>query len=233
MVVSQSPAPTVDHAILAALAAGDHRRAAMLLRRAFGTAAHDGEADLPELLEELAEYFASAHREEDAVAAAAWAALVGTTHEGGPDELRRRRRIAEMLLRMGLPDDACAVYAAVAAEAPCQTWVHEAAASDYADAGDFELAFAWVTAGLEQAVTQEEKTCIARLLGLRRMAMDALELSADDLDQQASAVLRQRQMPSAAADDLELLVELDGDGVPPERALRLLGILRASPTHSR
>ena len=197
-----------------------------MLRRAFGRPSGSDAADLPELLEELAEYYASQNRPEDALATATRAALITAPDADPVEGLRRRCRIAEMLLRSGLADEACAAYAAIVEEAPGQTWVHEAAGRDYADAEDHEIAFAWLTAGLEQAMAADEVNCVARLLGLRRATMAALELPIDDLDRDATALISTPATPSPYADDLELFVELDGEGVPPERALRLLACLR-------
>lgn len=226
MATTQSRPPTLEQAILTALANGDEQAAVVLLRRAFGGDPSSDGSDLPELLEELAEYFASVDRPEDAFSVAARAVLMSCSDDDDADLPRCRCRIAGMLLKMGLGDEACAVYSAVAQESPGETWLHEAAGVDYLDAGDDELAFAWLTAGLEQAVRDDEKSCIARLLGLRRVTMDALDLPRDELDVHANALLDARDAPSAEADDLLLLIELDGDGVAPQRALRLLECLR-------
>ena len=227
MATSQSRPPTLEQAILTTLADGDEQAAVVLLRRAFGSGGSSDGSDLPELLEELAEYFASVGRPEDAFAVAARAVLLSCSDDDDAELPRCRCRIAEMLLKMGLGDEACAVYTAVAEESPGETWIHEAAGADYLDAGDDELAFAWLTAGLEQAVRDDEKSCIARLLGLRRVTMEALDLPRDELDVHAGALLEARDAHSSEADDLLLLVELDGDGVAPQRALRLLECLRS------
>ncbi len=179
-------APTLEHAITLALAHGDEQSATVLLRQAFGGDGRGDEAELPELLEELTEYFVSVDRPEDAIAAASRAVLMTPRNTAEPEGPRRRCRIAEVLLNAGLPDEACAVYAAVAEEAAGETWVHEAAGSDYIDAGEFELGYAWLTAGLEIAVAAGEADCIARLQGLRRLSMTMLAMPLDDLDRRAA-----------------------------------------------
>ncbi len=227
MATAEPRSATLEEAIFGALDAGDEERAAGMLRRAFGRRPLAGAADLSELLEELAEYYASQDRPEDALALATRVAMMSSQgSEPSPDALRRRCRVAEMLLRCGLSEEACAVYAAIVEEAPGETWVHEAAGSDYADAGDHELAFAWLTAGLELAMLNSEANCAARLLWLRRMSMAELDLPLDDLDREATELIKRPSRPSPDADDLHLLVELEGEGVAPERALRLLACLR-------
>ncbi|HVM19171.1 MAG TPA: hypothetical protein VM307_04355, partial [Egibacteraceae bacterium] len=188
--------------------------------------------DLPELLEEFAGYFASCDRHEEAIAAAVHA--VRLTSDGSEQALRRRARIAEILLRAGLSDEACAVYASIAEEAPGQTWVHEAAGSAYADAQEYDLALAWLTAGLELAVTNDEsEACVRRLCGLRRIAMAELGVAADDLDGQACARFSFPEIGAAAAgpqtddaDPVLLADALDEDHVARGSALRLLHALR-------
>jgi hypothetical protein len=64
------------------------------LRRAFGHSARDTTDDLPELLEELAEYYLSVDRAEDAITAAGRAVMMTPSAAGQPDALRRRCRTA-------------------------------------------------------------------------------------------------------------------------------------------
>ena len=190
MTPSRGSAPTLEQAIEIALAGGDEERAAAMLRHAFGREPLRGRSDLPELLEELTEYFVAADRPEDAISAASRAVLM--TPDSGVDHevLRRRCRIAEVLLNAGLLDEAYAVYAAIAEQVPTEAWVHEAAGSDYLDAGELEFALAWLTAGLHIAMAAgDDLMCIARLLGLRRVAMSAMGRGADELDVAAGALL--------------------------------------------
>ena len=201
---------TLEQAIIAALAAGDDDQAAALLRHAFGYEHTSKSADLPELLEELTEYFLSQDRSEDAIAVASEALLATSPGPGDPAVLRRRCRIGEILLKVDLPDEACAVYASIAQEAPDDaTFVHQVAGSDYLDAGEHELAFAWLTAGLQIALRQQDQEAAAALLVLRRASMHALALPPDPLDQRASAPASPAHAPSAEADDLLLHDELD------------------------
>jgi tetratricopeptide (TPR) repeat protein len=238
----ETPPPrprTLEEAITAALATGDEPTAAALLRRAFDRPDQRGTGDLPELLEELAEYFVSLDRYEDAIAAATSAALI--TSAPAEDGLRRRARVAQVLLSAGLVDEACAVYAAVAEDAPGQTWVHEAAGSDYVDAEEFELAFAWLTGGLEIAVADGQPVeCVRRLCGLRRIAMMALGMPPDDLDGQGCARFSYPEVPCATAgtqtSDAEAILvadALDTSHVARSSALRLLKTLRETVTTDR
>lgn len=223
-----SPAPTLEEAITAALATGDEARAVVMLRRAFGRGAGSERAELPDLLEELAEYYLSIDRFEDAIAAASRALLVTARRESAPEVLHRRRcRIAEALLQAGLTEEAFSIYAAIAEEISAETCVHEAAGIDYLDAGDHELAFAWLTAGLELAIADGDRQgCAGRLLGLRRISMAALGLGPDELDRRASQLATVPESHAADVDDIILLDELDRDGLPTERVTRLLRCLR-------
>lgn len=227
MTTSSGGTQTLERAITLALADGHDETAAAMLRRAFGRAAAAGRDDLPELLEEFAEYFVSVGREEEAIAAGSTALLMTPADGEDEDVLRRRCRIAQILLTAGLPDEACAVYAAVAEEVPGELWVHEAAGCDYVDAGEYELAYGWLTAGLEHAVAKgDDERCVARLLGLRRISMRGLGLPTDDLDAAAVALVAAPSEHSADADDVLLLDELDRDRVPPQRSIELLEALR-------
>jgi tetratricopeptide (TPR) repeat protein len=219
-----SPAPTLAEAIVAALAEGEDATAARLLRRAFGRADCSGTDDLPELLEALAEYFMTTDQPEEAFAAAARAVCMTETRAHEPEGLRCRCRVAEILLRFGLAEEAYAVYATVAQDAPGQTWVHEAAGTGYLDAGEHELALAWLSAGLEIALANGEASCVNRLMGLRRIAMGAFDLPADALDAQAIELLeltRDHQL-----EDLVALEEIDLTADDPERLIRLVTALR-------
>jgi hypothetical protein len=220
--------PTLEEAILTALAEGDDNAAAALLRVAFGgeTAGPD---DLPELLEQLAEYFVSVNRPEDALTAAGRAILLTPSGADAQKLLQRRCRIAEGMLAAGLVEEACAVYTAVAQEVPGQTWVHEAAGSDYVEAGEHEMAFAWLTAGLELAIAQDDPECAERLCTLRRISMRALGHEPDGLERKAAALIGGNFEPQAPEhgveiDDLALITELEADG--DQDALRLVQTLR-------
>jgi tetratricopeptide (TPR) repeat protein len=227
MITSARHSITLEEAIAVALDAGNSDAAAALLRRAFGRPAQAGADDLPELLEELAEYFVSVDRPDDAVAAAGRAVLATPADADPADVLRRRCRMAGIMLRSDLPEEAFAAYTAVLDEAGAATWVHEAAGSDYLDAADYDFAFAWLTAGLELALAKgEPDRCVARLLGLRRMAMGAMDLPCDALDRNASALISKPDTHPAVADDFLLVQELEGAGVPGERALRALDLLQ-------
>jgi tetratricopeptide (TPR) repeat protein len=218
MPAAQTSGPTLQDAILEALAEGDDFAAAALLRIAFGTGdgSGGGTEDLPELLEELAEYFVSVNRPEDALAAAGKAVLLTPSGADGQRLLSRRCRIGEAMLSAGLVDEACAVYVAIAQEAPGQTWVHEAAGSDYIEAGEQELAFAWLTAGLELAVEDGDVECADRLRGLRHISMRALGKRPDPVERAAAALVGGDAVVLAAGDqddDLSLVttLELEGD----------------------
>jgi tetratricopeptide (TPR) repeat protein len=221
--------PTLEEAILAALADGDDPAAAALLRVAFGGETA-GVEDLPELLEELAEYFVSVNRPEDALTAASKAIMLTPSGADAQALLKRRCRVAEGMLAAGLAEEATAVYAAVAQEAPGQTWVHEAAGSDYVEAGEHEMAYAWLTAGLELAVAQRDPDCAERLSTLRRISMTALGRSPDSLDRQAAALIGGEPAADtgpatdADEDDLALITELEADG--DQDTLRLVQTLR-------
>ena len=226
MTRSQSRARTLEQAITDALVTGDEDAAAAMLRRAFGRRPDAGADDLPELLEELAEYFVAQDRPEDAIGAAGRAVLMTTAPVRTSEVVKRRCRIAEILLKAGLPDEACAVYAAVAEDAPGETCVHEAAGNDYLDVGDPELAYAWSTAGVELAVsTRSADSCLGRLIGLRRAAMAELGWGRDDLDQAATeliASVRRGERPHT------LVLEDDADtDAASDRAVELLEQLRS------
>lgn len=216
---------TLEQAITDALVQGDEAGAAALLRRAFGRRPDAGADDLPELLEELAEYFVAQDRPEDAIGAAGRAVMLTKAPGRNTDAVRRRCRIAEILLKAGLPDEACAVYASVAEDAPHETCVHEAAGNDYLDVGDPELAFAWTTAGIELAVSESNVSdCLGRLIALRRATMAELGWDPDELDQRASELLVQVRR-GRRVDDLYVETDVDLE-VASDRAAELLEQLR-------
>lgn len=228
MASAPSDRPTLEDAILAALADGDDAAAAALLRIAFGGDG-TGTGDLPELLEELAEYFVSVDRPEDALTAASRAILLTPSGADDQELLKRRCRMAEGMLVAGLAEEATAVYTAVAQEAPGQTWVYEAAGSDYIEAGEHELALAWLTAGLELAIAQRDHECVALLCALRRTSMRALGHAPDALERRAAALLggdveSEEAVHDAQGDDLALMTELEAEG--DQDTLRLVQTLR-------
>jgi tetratricopeptide (TPR) repeat protein len=213
---------SLESAIDAALAAGNDATALDLLRRAFG----GGRADLAELLEELTEYRLAVGRPEAALDAAARALLVDAG-DAEEDVLRRRSRIAEILLAAGLPEEAFAVFADVAQEGGDATCVHEAAGRVYLEAGETELALGWLTAGLEIAVADGDPGgCGARVLDLRRGALTALGRGRDALDGRAASLLPDPVDRTADVDDLIVIDELDRDGIPAELVLGIVRSLR-------
>ena len=225
MTRSQSPGKTLEQAITDALVSGNEEAAASMLRRAFGRRPHGGVDDLPELLEELAEYFVAQDRTEDAIGAAGRAVLMTTAPLRDAEVVRRRCRIAEILLKAGLPDEAMAVYAAVAEDAPDETCVHEAASNDYLDVGDPEMAYAWSTAGVEHGITRSNTDgCLGRLVSLRRAAMGELGWGRDDLDRRATQLLAQGRL-GHVPDTLVIESEADTE-VASDRAVELLDQLR-------
>lgn len=223
--------PTVAEAILAAVSRGDDHAATVMLGRAFGCAAGVDEADLPALLEELAEYMLEQDRTEEAFAAASSAVLSTPSPEADEAVLRRRCRVAEVLLKGGLVDEACALYVAVKQAAPWAPWVHEVAGSDHLDAGEPELALAWLTSGLELALDQRAAPeDVAPLLERRRAGMVELGWPPDDLDRRASALLRCPPAHHPEGDEVVLAAQLDGTGGSAEQVVRLLARLRRTTT---
>ncbi|MDP9406073.1 MAG: hypothetical protein M3O86_05670 [Actinomycetota bacterium] len=191
---------TLEDRITVALTDGDDAQAAALLERAFDADYACGEDRLPCLLEELAEYYADLGRYDDAIATMAHALEKGWT--GRPDG---RCRIAEFLLRAGLVDEAAALYDEVRADTPDDVCVYHSAGVEYAATGRHERALAWLTDGLDRAVTQNEcDGIVAQMLSLRRDALAALGRPHDELDDRA-----QRALDAAgrhAHDDLEVIL---------------------------
>ena len=136
---------TLEAEITAALARGDDEEAAALLAAAFDL--EPGTAPLPVLLEELAEYYATAGRHDDAVAA-----MTHALQRGWQGPLDGRCRIAEFLLHAGLVDDAESLFRTVAEAAPNDTATRYAAALEFWETGHSELAMRWATEGLQLAL---------------------------------------------------------------------------------
>jgi tetratricopeptide (TPR) repeat protein len=185
---------TIESAISQALADGDETQAVSLLRHAFAAPA----ASLPELLEELAEYYAAQGRVEDAVGAMGRALDAGW--DGRPDA---RCRMAEYLLRAGLPGEAEELYEAARDDHPDDLDVYHAAGVDYAEAGRPERAVAWLTAGLERALALGVGAhcgVVCDMVQVRRECLMALERALDALDARVDAAVRaHREQPDEPA----------------------------------
>lgn len=176
---------TLEDRITVALTVGDDAQAAALLERAFDADYACGEDRLPCLLEELAEYYADLGRYDDAIATMTQALEKGWS--GRPDG---RCRIAEFLLRAGQLEAATALYEKVRADTPDDVCVYHAAGVEYAASGRHGRALAWLTEGLDRAVTQDESDgIVAQMLSLRRDALAALGRPRDELDRRAQRAL--------------------------------------------
>jgi len=97
---------------------------------------------------------------------------------------------AEIQLRGGRAEPARDLFALVYAEFPDDVWLHNNAGIEYAAAGDYPQALAWLTTGLELALaTGDPERLVGQLHESRRDALHALDRPGDDLDARAEAFL--------------------------------------------
>ena len=173
---------TLEEAITAALARRDDEEAAALLAAAFGVEA--GTTPLPELLEELAEYYTTGGRHDEAVAVMTMALQRGWagTSDG-------RCRIAEFLLQAGLLDEAESLYDAVVETAPDDAAPRYAAAVELWQANQPARALRWAAEGLRLALEQHPGPMLTALADLHGQIRQALGEAPDSLDARATRQL--------------------------------------------
>jgi tetratricopeptide (TPR) repeat protein len=148
---------------------------------------------LPELLGELSEAYEQLGRTEDALDTMQAAITAGYT--GAPDP---RCRLAEILLRAGRADEAHPIFAEVKADTPDDVWLYHNAGLEYGAVGDHERALAWLTDGLELALsTGDPEPLVAQMNDLRWESLTALgrQLSALVVDQAAGRPCRTAPCP--------------------------------------
>jgi tetratricopeptide (TPR) repeat protein len=144
---------------------------------------------LPELLDKLADYYASMGRFDEAIAAMNRALVVG--YSSCPDG---RHRIAEFLLRAGRADEAHALYEMLRHDAPEDIWLYNAAGLEYGFAGDHERALTWLSKGLELCLdTGDPKCLVEQLLELREKSLVALGHDPDALQERAKQFIMERE----------------------------------------
>jgi len=172
---------------------------------------------LPEVLGDLAGYYANLGRFDEAIAAMERALSAGWA--GQPDG---RHRIAEILLRAGRAEEAHALYAAIKADTPDDVWLYNAAGLEYAHHGDHEQALRWLTEGLELALrTGDPERLVDQLSDLRARSLAALGREPDALQEEAGRFLAQAEATRRAAEQRWQGVDPTG-AMPPEWKRRAL-----------
>jgi tetratricopeptide (TPR) repeat protein len=148
----------------------------------------DDELDLASCLDELSETYDELDRFDDALEA--MQAAIAAGYDSTPDP---RCRLAELQLRAGRAEAARDLFSLVHTEFPADAWVCHNAGVEYAAAGDYPQALAWLSTGLEIALnTGDPDDLIGQLYAARRDALHALDRSdTDDLDARAAAFLAQ------------------------------------------
>ena len=117
-------------------------------------------------------------------------------YTGAPDP---RCRLAEILLRAGRAEEAHPIFARVKAETPGDVWLYNNAGLEYGAADDHERALAWLTEGLELALsTGDPERLVAQMSDLRRESLKALGRQLDDLEARADEFLAQPRPPKPA-----------------------------------
>src|SRR3954452_13811329 len=151
----------------------------------------DEELDLAWQLDELAETYGEGGRVDDALDT--MHAAIAAGFHSSPDP---RCRLAEIQLRGGRAQPAHDLYAVVYADTPEDVWLHNNAGIEYAAAGDYPRALAWLSSGLEIALEGGDPERLAgRLHESRRDALHALAQPHDALDAPAEAILAQPRPP--------------------------------------
>src|SRR3954447_17624409 len=151
----------------------------------------DEELDLAWQRDELAETYSELGRVDDALET--MQAAIAAGFRSTPDP---RCRLAEIQLRGGRAEPAHDLYAAVYADTPEDVWLHNNAGIEYAAAGDYPRALAWLSSGLEIALEGGDPERLAgQLHESRRDALHALDHPHDDLDARAEAFLAQPRPP--------------------------------------
>jgi tetratricopeptide (TPR) repeat protein len=100
---------------------------------------------------------------------------------------------AEFLLQDGRLDEASALFEEVRTDTPEDVWLYNQAALAYQGAGDHERALAWITQGLELAMTTSDpEEVVAQLSDIRRVSLKHLGRDLDGLDQRADRFIEER-----------------------------------------
>lgn len=173
--------------------------------------------DLAWQLDELAETYSELGRVEDALET--MRAAIAAGFRSTPDP---RCRLAEIQLRAGRAEPAHDLYAEVYADTPDDVWLHNNAGIEYAAAGDYPRALAWLSSGLEIALAGGDPERLAgQLHESRRDALHALDRPHDDLDGRVEAFLarprpsRPGWSPAALPGVLDLLDTGRGSALAP------------------
>jgi tetratricopeptide (TPR) repeat protein len=143
------------------------------------------EFDLREGYGELAREFDRAGRQDDAIAAMELAIEHGW--RSAPDA---RSDIAEFHLRAGRAEQAAAIWATLREEMPGDVWLYNAAGLSYSEAGEDELAVAWLGRGIVVAIESgDPEGLVAQLSDMRRRCLERLGLEHDELEQRVEPFL--------------------------------------------
>lgn len=95
---------------------------------------------------------------------------------------------AEVLMRAGRLDEAEPIWAAVRNDSPDDVWLYNSAGLEYGDIGEHETALAWLTDGLELALSiSDPDQLVEQLADLRAISLAAVGRSVDELQQRAAA----------------------------------------------
>jgi len=160
--------------------------------------------DLPFLFEELGYCYGNNRRWSKAIAAMERAQELGW--KGGVPDIRAL--IAGLHLQAGHADEARRLYAEVRRDTPRDIWLYNAAGIEYREAGDFETAMEWLTAGLHLALeTGDPEDLVPQLSGTRRACLTALGRDLDALEQEVNEFLAGRRLESQE-DDADIVAVL-------------------------
>lgn len=151
--------------------------------------------DLGELFLELTTAYVELGRFDEALLAADAGVAAGLVMS--PDSRCLR---AEVLMRAGRLDEAEPIWAAVRNDWPDDVWLYNNAGLEYADVGEHETALAWLTDGLELALsTDDPERLVDQLAELRATSLAAVGRPADELQQRAAAFCGERVRVRAAS----------------------------------
>lgn len=188
-----------------------------------GNAAAAEYLDLLELHSELADTYDRLDMVEDALRHAD--ALVDLGYRSEPDPRCRR---ADILTRHGRLEEAAEIWNAVAADTPDDVWLYNNAGLEYGAIGEHELALAWLTRGLEIAIsTGDPERLLDQLPGLRAESLAALGRDPDELQTATPSVMNEPRWSAptsltTASQPETRTVEVRESSTPPPLALAWL-----------
>ncbi len=131
---------------------------------------------LDEVLADLAECRANLGELDGAIDA-----LEGAIAEGLVSVPEPRCLLGEYHLRAGRREQGTALFEEVRRATPDDVWLYNCAGATYQDIGEYETGLAWLTEGLELALTGDDpEDLVAQLADLRQVSLRALGLGDTD-----------------------------------------------------